>query len=150
MTETILAPIDLTDMKTSEKVLRAAVDLTRVKNADLVALSVVPEVVAGVDFRYAIRGATGGSAALEMDKVVARTLERLNEVVEEMTPAGMKVRTVARHGAIYEEILELAEEISADQIVIGAHHPGLDDFLLGSNSDRVVRHAKCSVSVIRP
>ena len=46
-------------------------------------------------------------------------------------------------------MLEVAEEIKPDQIVIGAHRPGLQDFLLGPNTARVVRHAKCSVNVIR-
>ncbi|MEM6932089.1 MAG: universal stress protein [Pseudomonadota bacterium] len=149
MTETILAPIDLTELETSRKVLETAVQLTEAKQGSLVAMTVVPDIVAGVDFRYAIRGETGGSAALNMDKIVADALGRLNEVVEESTPDGMRVRTVARHGPIYEEILDLAKEIDATQIVMGAHNPGLADFMLGSNTDRVLRHAKCSVSVVR-
>lgn len=149
MSEIILAPIDLTQMKTSQKVLQAAINQARVLDGALIVMTVVPDIVAGIDFRYAIRGETGGSAALDMDKTVAVALERLNEVVGEATPAGMKVQTIARHGAIYEEILEVADDVGATQIVMGAHDPGLDDFLLGSNSDRVVRHAKCSVNVIR-
>lgn len=150
MTEIILAPIDLTEMKTSERVLETAVEFMKIKpGAELVALTVVPDIIAGVDFRYAIRGETGGSAALNMDKIVADALARLNEVVEDLTPDGMRVRTIARHGPIYEEILDLAKEIGATQIVMGAHNPGLADFMLGSNTDRVLRHARCSVSVVR-
>ncbi|MEM8792128.1 MAG: universal stress protein [Pseudomonadota bacterium] len=149
MTETILAPIDLTEMETSKEVLETAVQLAGAKEGELVALTVVPDIVAGVDFRYAIRGETGGSGALNMDKIVSDALKRLNEVVEEHTPDGMKVRTIARHGPIYEEILDLAKEIGATQIVMGAHNPGLADFMLGSNTDRVLRHARCSVSVVR-
>ncbi|MEM7742331.1 MAG: universal stress protein [Pseudomonadota bacterium] len=149
MTEIILAPIDLTEMDTSAKVIESAVQLAEIKGAALVALTVVPDIVAGIDFRYAIRGETGGSAALNMDKVVADTLQRLNEVVEEHTPDGMRVRTIARHGPIYEEILDVAKEVGATQIVMGAHNPGLADFMLGSNTDRVLRHATCSVSVVR-
>ncbi|MEM9736779.1 MAG: universal stress protein [Pseudomonadota bacterium] len=145
----ILAPIDLTEMDTSAKVLETAVQFTQIKDASLVCLTVVPDIVAGIDFRYAIRGETGGSAALNMDQIVADALKRLNEVVEEHTPDGMRVRTIARHGPIYEEILDVAKEIDASQIVMGAHNPGLADFMLGSNTDRVLRHAKCSVSVVR-
>ncbi|MEO1491199.1 MAG: universal stress protein [Pseudomonadota bacterium] len=149
MTEIILAPIDLTEMETSEKVLETAVQLTQMRSGEMVALTVVPDIVAGIDFRYAIRGETGGSAALNMDKVVADALARLNEVVEQETPDGMRVRTIARHGPIYEEILDVAKDIGATQIVMGAHNPGLADFMLGSNTDRVLRHANCSVSVVR-
>ncbi|MEM0944634.1 MAG: universal stress protein [Pseudomonadota bacterium] len=149
MTEIILAPIDLTEMETSANVLETAVQFAQIKDASLVCLTVVPDIVAGIDFRYAIRGETGGSGALNMDKIVADALKRLNEVVEEHTPDGMRVRTIARHGPIYEEILDVAKEINASQIVMGAHNPGLADFMLGSNTDRVLRHAKCSVSVVR-
>ena len=38
---------------------------------------------------------------------------------------------------------------AADLIVIGCHAPGVGDFLLGSNAARVVRHAGCSVYVVR-
>ncbi|MEM9013171.1 MAG: universal stress protein [Pseudomonadota bacterium] len=149
MAETILTPIDLTEMETSAKVLETAVQFAEIKKGALVALTVVPDIVAGIDFRYAIRGETGGSAGLNMEKIVADALARLNEVIEQHTPSGMKVRTIARHGPIYEEILDVAKSVGATQIVMGAHNPGLADFMLGSNTDRVMRHAKCSVSVVR-
>ena len=38
---------------------------------------------------------------------------------------------------------------STDQIVIGAHRPAVSDFLLGPNTARIVRHAECSVNVVR-
>lgn len=46
-------------------------------------------------------------------------------------------------------ILEYAEEHSADCIVIASHRPGLEDYFLGSTAARVVRHAPCSVHVVR-
>ena len=46
-------------------------------------------------------------------------------------------------------ILEWAEANQVDCIVIMSHRPGLQDYFLGSTSGRVVRHAQCSVHVIR-
>ncbi len=46
-------------------------------------------------------------------------------------------------------ILAWAEDNEADCIVIASHRPGLGDYLLGSTTARVVRHAACSVHVIR-
>ncbi|MBY6154217.1 universal stress protein [Vannielia litorea] len=46
-------------------------------------------------------------------------------------------------------ILEEAESMDADLIVIASHRPGLQDYFLGSTAARVVRHAKCCVHVIR-
>ncbi len=48
-------------------------------------------------------------------------------------------------------ILEVAERIDADLIVLGAvGHSMVSRMLLGSVSDRVATHAKCSVLVVRP
>lgn len=46
-------------------------------------------------------------------------------------------------------ILEWAEANAVDCIVIASHRPGLQDYLLGSTAGRVVRHAPCSVHVVR-
>ncbi len=48
------------------------------------------------------------------------------------------------------KILDVANEWHADMIILGSHgRSGLGRFLLGSVSDGVVRHAHCSVEVIR-
>ena len=44
---------------------------------------------------------------------------------------------------------EYANTYGADCIVIASHQPGLTDFFLGSTAARVVRHAHCSVHVLR-
>lgn len=149
MTMNILAPLDLMDLETSNKVLNAAVAQTEMAKGHLTVMTVVPDIIAGLDWRYAIRGETGGSGDLDMAKIVQEALERLNSVVSDLTPDGMKVTTLARRGSVYEQVLHVAEEIKADQIVMGAHRPGLSDFLLGPNTARVVRHATCSVNVVR-
>src|SRR3546814_15779996 len=113
-------------------------------------MTVVPAIVGGLDYRYAIRGETGGSAEYDVREIVNEALERLNEIVSENTPDGMNVETIVRHGPVYEQILQVADDIGADQIVIGAHRPELSDYLLGPNTARLVRHAKFSVHVIRP
>lgn len=149
MAKKILVPIDLADIPTMEKVIAAAVDQARIGDGELTVMTVVPDIVAGLDYRYAIRGETGGSEDYDLKAVVAKALERLNEVVADRVPAGMRVNTVARHGTVYEQVLDVAAGMSADQIVMGAHRPHLADFLLGPNTARIVRHATCSVNVIR-
>ena len=59
------------------------------------------------------------------------------------------VRRIISVGNVYEEVLKTARINEADLIVIGAHRPDLKDFLLGPNAARVVRHANCSVYVVR-
>lgn len=53
------------------------------------------------------------------------------------------------HGHSGRTIVDYATENDVDCIVIASHIPGLQDYFLGSTADRVVRHARCSVHVIR-
>lgn len=54
------------------------------------------------------------------------------------------------HGAVAEEILHLVETRGCDLVVISTHgHTGLLERLMGGVADRVVRHAKCPVLVMR-
>lgn len=144
-----LVPIDLADMETSTKVLAAGIDHVKQQKSNLVVMTVVPNMVTGIDFRYAIRGEMGGSEEYDLKAILQDTLDRLNEILADQLPKGMKAETIVKHGSVYEEILEAADEVKADQIVIGAHRPQLADYLLGPNTSRVVRHAKCSVNVVR-
>lgn len=149
MTSSILVPIDLADLETTTKVLGAALEQAMSTQAKMTVMTVVPAFVGGLDYRYAIRGETGGSAGYDVKEIVNEALERLNDIVSENTPEGMNVETIVRHGPVYEQILQVADDIGADQIVIGAQRPQISDYLLGPNTARVVRHAKCSVNVVR-
>lgn len=63
--------------------------------------------------------------------------------------AGFDVDIDVRVGHPARAILAVAENNDADAIVIASHRPGLQDYLLGSTAGRVVRHAKCTVVVVR-
>ena len=65
------------------------------------------------------------------------------------TAAGLKMETEVRTGHSYNTILEVAKEKNADLIIIASHRPGLQDYFLGSTAAKVVRHANCSVLVVR-
>jgi nucleotide-binding universal stress UspA family protein len=64
-------------------------------------------------------------------------------------PAELSATSVVRVGGVYPEVLSEADEWGADLIVIGSHRPAMSTFLMGSNAKTVVRHAKCSVLVVR-
>lgn len=46
-------------------------------------------------------------------------------------------------------IARFAEAEGIDLIIVGSHHPGAQDYFLGSTAARVVRRAPCSVHVLR-
>jgi nucleotide-binding universal stress UspA family protein len=56
---------------------------------------------------------------------------------------------IKKGGAVYQSIIDTAEKINADLIMVSAHRPELRDYLLGPNAAKVVRHSKTSVLVMR-
>src|SRR3546814_10619904 len=110
-------------------------------------MTVVPAIVGGLDYRYAIRGETGGSAEYDVREIVNEALERLNEIVSENTPDGMNVETIVRHGPVYEQILQVADDIGADQIVIGAHRPEISDYRLEEHTSELQSLMRISYAV---
>jgi nucleotide-binding universal stress UspA family protein len=149
MTQTILVPIDLAEETSWTTTLPVAFGQAQTSGATVHVMTVVPDILAGLDWRYAIRGELQGSSDFDMRRIVADAEARVEEIVREHLPAGMKVATLARHGTIYDEILNVAEEIGADQIIMAAQSPSVSEYLLGTNAAKVVRHARCSVNVIR-
>ena len=59
------------------------------------------------------------------------------------------VQPVVILGHAGRSIIQFADESSVDCIVIASHKPELQDYFLGSTAQRVVRHAKCAVHVLR-
>ena len=75
---------------------------------------------------------------------------KLSELAAAEFGAREKVHTHVAHGHVPETILRIAKQINADLIVMASHPP--DDFqtlLVGSNADKVVRHATIPVLTVR-
>jgi nucleotide-binding universal stress UspA family protein len=64
--------------------------------------------------------------------------------------AGVNVTTAVVQGDPKSIILDNAKTWGADLIVLGSHgRKGLERFLVGSVSEAVLRHAHCSVEIVR-
>lgn len=76
--------------------------------------------------------------------------ERLGDMARKLGREGLTVETVAREGYPPDTIIDQADEVSADLIVLGTHgRTGLAHLLLGSTAERVVQHARCPVLTVK-
>jgi nucleotide-binding universal stress UspA family protein len=76
--------------------------------------------------------------------------ETTEEAVDEARQAGVEAVGAVRTGLPHRTILDYAEEIEADLIVMGTHgRTGLERYLLGSVTEKVVRTADVPVLTIR-
>ena len=92
-----------------------------------------------------------GAVSAYLDKNVVRAAYQDAEAkLTERAQGQSDVTAVMRVGHAARTILDYAKEMDADCIVIGSHKPGFSDYLLGTTSSRVVRHANCHVLVMRP
>ena len=76
--------------------------------------------------------------------------ELVDQVAKKLRAAGFRVSANVVIGEARAAIIDSAKEWGADVIVVGSHgRTAIGRFLLGSVSSAVVRHAPCSVQVVR-
>jgi len=140
MFKTILVPIDFEQHGSWERAVDAAFALARADGADLHIMHVIRSTPAMVA-QYLPRDFAATSDA--------QAMATLREMVAGHGIGESEAKLLVRHGEVYPEILDTARDLGADLIVLGAHRPGVTDYLLGTTAARVARHAKCSVFLVR-
>ena len=81
--------------------------------------------------------------------VMAKSRNQIEKNLNQSAQALPGASTVLLSGHAGRTIVDYASDNGIDCIVIASHVPGFENIFLGSTADRVVRHAKCSVHVIR-
>jgi nucleotide-binding universal stress UspA family protein len=140
MFKTILVPVDLGEMEASKPAIAKAVELAQSGEGTLRLIyvrSIVP-----VTYMEFMPPTFDEEQQGESEKKLADLAASIDLPAE-------RVSAVVRLGSIYNEVLDEAEKTGTDLVVIGSHRPTMATFLLGSNASTIVRHAKCSVLVVR-
>ena len=140
MYASILVPVDLSEIEISQPALDKAValaDLTGASIGLVYVRSLLP-----VTFMEYVPPSFDEEQQGDCEKKIAAVAAGLKR------PAGT-VKSAVRLGSVYNEVLDEAKKIQADLIVVGSHRPGMASYLLGSNASTIVRHAECSVLVVR-
>jgi nucleotide-binding universal stress UspA family protein len=140
MFKTILVPVDLAEIEAAKPAIEKAVELAQSAEGTLRLVYVRP--VVPVTYMEFMPPAFEEEQQAEAEKTLAELASTVNLPVE-------RVSAVVRFGSIYNEVLDEAEKTGADLVVIGSHRPTMATFLLGSNASTIVRHARCSVLVVR-
>ncbi len=139
MFKTVLVPVDLAHIADGSTMIGQAKKIVEQHDSRMLLMNVIP-----VMPPYVATGLPSG-VHQEVLSHVQSELETLAN--ENALPASTRV--LVRHGSPAQEILKAATEHEADLIVVASHQPGLSDIVLGSVAGSVVRHARCSVLVLR-
>jgi nucleotide-binding universal stress UspA family protein len=140
----ILVPAD--GSKHAEEALYTAIDLLKSKGGELFVLTVVPSFEA-LDLELSAHSRESLRKDLE-----ARGAKVVNRSCDIATGEGVKVHCKAEVSAtnVPDAIVAFAEKEAVDLVVIGSR--GLSPasrFHMGSVASKVVRHAPCSVYVVK-
>jgi len=143
MYKQILVPIDLSDPELAKPAIANAVMMARQHDGTIRLVNVLPLTPVMLaeyvppDFEAQQKKAAEDAIAI---------------IAKESGLEPTRVSATVRQGGIYQEILEEANSIHADLIVMSSHRPqrhAVRTYFLGSNAGHVVRYAKCSVLVVR-
>jgi nucleotide-binding universal stress UspA family protein len=140
MYKRIVLAVDLAEPTPAPKGLTEAVELAKAGGGELRLVNVQP-VIPATFMEY---------VPVDFDVEQAnRAKEALDAILASVDLPAERKSAVARAGGIYHELLQEALDWGADLIVVGSHRPVMSDYLLGSNAKTIVRHAQCSVLVVR-
>ncbi|XPE61869.1 universal stress protein UspF [Shigella flexneri] len=143
MNRTILVPIDISDSELTQRVISHVEAEAKIDDAEVHFLTVIPSLP-----YYASLGLAYSAELPAMDGLKAEAKSQLEEIIKKF-----KLPTDRVHVHVEEGWPKTAsgngEEIPAHMIIIASHRPDITTYLLGSNAAAVVRHAECSVLVVR-
>jgi nucleotide-binding universal stress UspA family protein len=143
MYKQILVPVDLADAELAKPALATAVMMANQSGGTIRLINILPLTpVMLAEYVPADFEAQQRKSAEEALGIVARETG--------LEPA--RLSTAVRQGGVHQEILDEANGMKADLIVMTSHRPqrpAVRTYFLGSNAGHVVRYAKCSVLVVR-
>ncbi|MGH1360955.1 MAG: universal stress protein [Burkholderiaceae bacterium] len=134
----IIVPVDIGQKEQARLAIRAA-KLNLAPDGQMMLLHVlepIPTYVAA-QLESSVLDSAADQARLVLDELKA----------SEGLPAETQV--VVETGRTYQTIVSHIKDPQAQAIVMSAHSPQFSDIVLGSVAGQVVRHAKCSVFVLR-
>ena len=141
MFKTILVPVDLGEVEAAQPAIDQAVEIAKGSPESSIRLIYVRPIVP-VTYMEFMPPAFDEEQQADAEK-------RLAELAAGVSLPAERVSADVGLGSIYNEVLNQADQTGADLIVVGSHQPSMASYLLGSNASAIVRHAKCSVLVVR-
>jgi nucleotide-binding universal stress UspA family protein len=144
----ILVPTDFS--KPAQNAIDVAVDVAKRANAQIILLHVVEE-ASGTTFNITgeVNLSGGWEDKLFTMKLIERSKKQMAKVFEDVKATGVKVKQELRVGTAFHGMRDIITEQKVDLVVMGtAGRTKLDEMIIGTNTEKVVRHAKCPVLTV--
>jgi nucleotide-binding universal stress UspA family protein len=120
------------------------------KEDEIIIFTVIPAELTESSFTNMLLPTIDLQSIVKSGSFKEKTMKKMSEITKQMEGKISKVETVVESGDAADEILLAAKKYEADIIIVGYKGYGKEGrFLLGSVTDKVVRHASKSVLVVR-
>jgi nucleotide-binding universal stress UspA family protein len=138
----ILVPTDFS--KYSEEALKLASQVAKKYDSEIILLHILELPHQGID------PMGGGKSIPEIMLYKDRAISNLEKLMDSSYLRGINVSEAVEFKKVHEGILDASEKNNADIIIMGSHGTsGFDELLAGSNAEKVVRHSKIPVLVVK-
>ncbi|CAH8227422.1 universal stress protein [Vibrio aestuarianus] len=139
----ILVPVDLNDKGFADKAVELAVWHARHSNAEIHLLNVLPGIHMSMVATYFPKDAAA--------KMKSDVKQQLKQFADQHIDDEIIYKLHVAEGKTYATILDYAEKLGADLIVLPSHKRSkIDKVMLGSVASKVVQHSPINVLVVKP
>lgn len=144
----ILVPTDFS--KSAQIAVDVASAIALKDNAQLILLHVVEEASqTSFNITGEVKVSGGWENKLFTMKLIDRSKKQMAKLFEEVKMSGVKVKKELRLGTAFYGMRDIIAEQKVDLVVMGtAGRARLHETVLGSNTEKVIRHAKCPVLTV--
>jgi nucleotide-binding universal stress UspA family protein len=125
-----------------------AIDLAKTYDAKLIILDIVSPIIFG-HLEYADIGRTKEAEIIEKEKAQQGVVDKVKQKAIEKK-VSVKTDVLIKYTSVVKEIVEYAEKMKVDMIVMGSRGmTGFKKLLLGSVASGVVTYSHCPVLVVK-
>ena len=145
----ILVPTDFS--KSAQNAIDVASQIALQSNAQLVLLHVV-EGAGGDSFNVEaqIDTSAGWEDKLFTMRMIEKGKKQLQSSLEALKEQGVRVKTELRMGTPFHGMRTIITEHNVDLVVMGTSgHSKMEEMIIGTNTEKVVRHARCPVLTVQ-
>lgn len=143
----ILVPTDFTE--NASNALNLAVEVAQENNSKLYLLHVVEYPIGATIDPIGVSIVQPTDTEL-IDELTRNAKEKLKVIEEDLLKEEVEVTSSVDLGNAYLSVVDKIKEEDIDIVIMGTHGAsGVKEFIIGSNAEKVVRHATCPVLTIK-
>ncbi|MCC2646731.1 MAG: uspA [Rickettsiaceae bacterium] len=141
MFRNIVIPVDLTNNHLWEEIITKTLNIMDTTSGKIHIINIIPEL--GINFLEDYLPQEW------IEKKKGESIAAIQKLIVNFIPQEIQVEHYVAKGGVSEEILNYANQVKADLIIVTAAKGYADDYIPGPNAKKIIKYAQTSVLVLR-